>query len=74
MIKITLKTFLRIMMRTTCKTVSIEPCINIEEKIKISQFIYTDIFVTRTMKFLAVVTTPYIYHGFSTQKTLWEYK
>ena len=26
------------------------------------------------MKFLAVVTSPYIYHGCSTQKTFWEEK
>ena len=26
------------------------------------------------MKFLEVVTPPYIYHGFSNQNNLWEYK
>ena len=26
------------------------------------------------MKFLVVVTSPYIYHGFSTRKTFWEEK
>ena len=55
---ITLKKVLRNFMRT-CKTLSRIPYINIEYKSKISQFNYTDNFVTRTMNFLAVVKLPY---------------
>ena len=39
-----------------------KPCINREDKRNIPQFSYTVIFVTRTMKFLAVVTPQSIYH------------
>ena len=56
----------------TCKTVSIKPCINREDKRKSSKFSYKVIVVTQTMKFLAVVKTHSIYHGCSTQKMFWE--
>ena len=36
-----------------------------------SQFNYTDII---NMNLISVATPPYIYHGCSTQKTLWEEK
>ena len=39
-----------------------KPCINREDKRNIPQFSYTVIVVTRTMKFLAVVTPKSIYH------------
>ena len=68
-----MKTVLNIVLRA-CKTVSIRPCISREYKIKISKFSYTVIVVAITLKFLAVVTPPYIYHGFSTRKTFWEEK
>ena len=55
----------------TCKTVSRKPCINRVDKMKISQFSYTTIVVTITMKFLAVLTTTSIYHDWSTHKTFW---
>ena len=73
LMKITMKTVLRIFIRT-CKTVSRKSCINIESKSKSSKFIYTDIVFEITMKFLAGVTPPYIYHDFYTQKTFWEEK
>ena len=57
--KRTLKTVLRMVMRTY-KTVSIKPCINREDKSTISPISYVAIFVTRTVKFLVVVTPPYI--------------
>ena len=60
MLKIILKTVLIIVLMTF-KTVSIKQCINIEDKSKISQFSYTVIVVSLTIKFLAVVTLPYIY-------------
>ena len=60
MMKITLKTVLNFFLRTR-KTVSRKPCINRDNKSKISQFICTVIVVTRTMKFLGVVTPQYIY-------------
>ena len=37
------------------------PCINREDNIKISQFSYTAIVITITMKFLVVVNPLYIY-------------
>ena len=58
--KKTLKTVLIIFMRT-CKTVSIKPYTNREDGSEISQFSYTDIVVTITMKFLEVLTPPSIY-------------
>ena len=61
MVKILLKTVLAIFLKT-CKTVSIKPCINREDKSNSSQFSYTDIFLTKTMKFLEVLTPPSIYH------------
>ena len=60
--KRTLKTVLRMVLRT-CKTVSIRQCINREAKSKSSQFSYSVAVYERTMKFLVVVTSPYIYHG-----------
>ena len=54
----TLKTVLR-----TCEKVSIKPCMNREDNIKISQSIYSIIVVARAMKFLSAVTPTYIYHG-----------
>ena len=46
--------------------------INGKDKIKSSQFSYTDIVITRKIKFLAVVTPPPdIYHGCSTWKIFW---
>ena len=59
MMKITLKTVLIIVLRA-CKTVSIKPCINREDKSTISPISYVAIFVTSTVKFLVVVTPPYI--------------
>ena len=58
--KITFKTFLRFFL-ITCKTVSRKLRINREAKSKTSQFSYSVTVVKRTMKFLAVVTPPYIY-------------
>ena len=43
--RVTLKSFIRTVLRT-CKTVSIKPFINREDKIENSQFIYTDIVTT----------------------------
>ena len=60
MMKITMKFFLRVILRK-CKTVSRKLYINGEYNIYISQFIYTDMFVTRTMKFPEVVILPSIY-------------
>ena len=71
MMKITLKTVLRIFLRKF-KTVSRKSCINRSYKSKSSQFSYTVIVVARTMKYLSVVTSLSIYHGCSTWKTLWE--
>ena len=73
MTKRKLQTVLRTILRT-CKTVLKNPCIIREDKNNISKFIYTDIVVTRTTRFLEVVTPKSIYHGFSTQKTFWEEK
>ena len=61
LMKTTLKTVLRIVLRT-CKTVSRRPFINREAKIKISQFSYLVTVVEITMEFLSVVTPPYIYY------------
>ena len=71
MMKRTLKTFIRIVLRT-CKTVPRKPCINREANIKSSQFIYSVTVVERTTEFLAVVTPPSIYHDCPTRKTFWE--
>ena len=60
MMKIKLKTVLRIVLRT-CKTVSINPCISREDNSKITQCSYKSIVVTKTMKFLAIVTPLSIY-------------
>ena len=49
-----------------------KPFINIVEKSKSSQLRCTAIVVAITMKFLSVVTPPYIYHGCSTGKTFCE--
>ena len=73
MSRISLKNVL-IISRLTCKIVSRKKCIHREYESKSSQFSYTFIVVARTMKFLAVVTPPYIYRGYSTQKTSWEEK
>ena len=62
MMKITLKTVIRIVV-ITCKTVSRKSCINREDNIKRSQLSYIDIGVTRIMKFLSVVIPPSIYYG-----------
>ena len=62
MMKITLKTVIRIVV-ITCKTVSRKSCINREDNIKRSQFSYIDIVVTRIMKFLSVVIPTSIYYG-----------
>ena len=56
----------------TCKIVSINSCKNKWSKNRRSKFSDTVIFVTITMKLLAVVTSSSIYHGCSTQKTFWE--
>ena len=40
------------------KTVSIKPCINRENRSRISKFSYTVIVLTRTTKFLEVVIPP----------------
>ena len=56
------------------KTAPRKPCINREDKRKISQFSYNVIVVARKMNFLEVVTPPSINHGFSTWKTFWEKK
>ena len=61
MLRRTLKTVLRIFLRT-CKTVSIKTFINREDKSKRSKFSYTAIVETRTTNFLEVVTPPSIYH------------
>ena len=45
----------------TCKKVSRKIFINRESKSKSSQFSYSVTVVERTMKFLAVVTPPYVY-------------
>ena len=42
--------------------VSENTCINKEDEIKCSQFIYEDIGITNTMIFLAAVRPSYIYH------------
>ena len=60
MTKRTLRTVLIIVLRT-CITVSRKPCINREDNIKISQFSYKAIVVTRTMSLLVFVTPQYIY-------------
>ena len=60
MIKRKLEKILRIFLRT-CKTVLRKPCINREDKSECSQFNYTVIVLTRTMKFLSVVTPPSVY-------------
>ena len=60
MMKITLKPVLIFFLRT-CKTVSREPFINREIMIRISQFCFTAIVVTRKMRFLSVVTPSAIY-------------
>ena len=73
MMKTTLKTVLVIFLKT-CKTMSIKPCINRQDKSYRSQFVYTDIVVTRLMKLPEVVTPSYIYHAWSTRKTFWEEK
>ena len=49
----------------TCKTVSIKPCINREDKSKISQFSYTVIVVTISMNLLVVVTPQSVYQNFT---------
>ena len=53
------------------KTVLREKHVKKESNITSSQFIYTDFM---NMNLLAVVTPLYIYHGWSTQKNLWEGK
>ena len=58
----------------TCKTVPRKTCIHIEDKRNISQFTCTVIVVAKTMKSLAVVTPPSIYHGCSTRKIFWKEK
>ena len=68
---IILKTFLIFVLRT-CKTMSRKTGINREDKSKISQLTYTVIFLTRTTKLLAVVTSSSIYHYFPTWKMFWE--
>ena len=55
-----LETVLSIFLRT-CKTVSRKLFINSQDRSKISQFIYTFIVVTRTMKLLEFVTPPSIF-------------
>ena len=70
MMKITLNCFPRIV-PIKCKKLSRKLCINREDKGKISQFSYKSIVITRTTKFLEVLTPSYIYHGCSTRKTLW---
>ena len=55
-----MKTVLIIILRS-CETVSRKLCINREYKSESSQFSHTFIVVARTMKFLEVVTPPYIY-------------
>ena len=73
MMKRTLKTVPIIVMRT-CTTLSMNSHINREYNRRISQFSYTDIFVTITVKFLSVVTPLSTYCGCSTQKMFWEEK
>ena len=70
--RITLKFFLRMFLRT-CETVSVKLCINREDKIMSSKFIYTVIFVTRKTNFLDVATPTSIYNGCSTWNTFWKY-
>ena len=62
MMKITLKTVIRIVV-ITCKTVSRKSCINREDNINISQFNFTVMVVTKIMKFLSVITPSSICHG-----------
>ena len=45
----------------TCKTVSIKPCINREDKSKSLTFSYIVTVVVRKIMFLSVLTPPYIY-------------
>ena len=61
MIKRTLIT-VPIIVLIKCKTVSRKPCINREDKSERSQFIFTDILVTRTTYFVVVVAPPSICH------------
>ena len=61
MTKRTLNFFLRIFLRT-CKTVSRKPCMNREDKSKITHFSYTFILIKVTTKLPEVVIPPYIYH------------
>ena len=49
------------------KTVSRQPCVNRESKIRMSQFSYTVIVVPIKMKFLEIVTPPSIYQIHKTQ-------
>ena len=62
--KIILETVLRIVL-ITCKPASRKLCLNIEDKNESSQFIYTSIIVTITIKLLAFVTPPSIYQFLS---------
>ena len=57
--KIKLKYVRSIFMRI-CKSLSRKPCINRAYTSKSSYFSYTYIVVTRTIKFLSVITPPYI--------------
>ena len=50
-----------------------KPCINRESKIyELTIYLYICHYIN--IKFLSVVTPPYIYHGCSTRKTFWEGK
>ena len=69
--KRTPKTVLRMFLRA-CEKVYRKTCINIEANRKSSQFSYSVTVSEITIKLLAFVTPPYIYHGCSTQKTFWE--
>ena len=62
MTKITFKA-VKIFVLRTCKIVPIKPCKNREVNSDRSQFSFTDIVITRKMKFLPVITQPSIYHG-----------
>ena len=56
----------------TCKTATSKYVR--EDNSKISQFTVTVIAVARTIKFLAVLTPPSIYHGCYTWKMFWKEK
>ena len=60
--RIALKNVL-IIFGSACITVSRKPCLSIEVKRKSSKFSYSVAFVERTLKFLSVLTPPFIYNN-----------